>query len=257
MGPHLYAIIMGVRLHLEEDSHADQLRATLMQFNTPMDSASLGITSCFTAGVIFYQNEEERRIEQRPITQEMVGRLLRPDFQARRISLARRGMSKAAAAAKTIREEVLPLLSQVQKDLEDYVSDYIARDALKRERKRSWVPSLLQNAIEGEIDPTPWEIGEVKQFPQRFAIASDLLRRLPSFLDNVELHFRRLIELNGEQIHEYGYTTFDNLVRLYQDRLLCSFIFSEMRLSWVSADKAFGAGALKEVPGQNLKRNRK
>jgi hypothetical protein len=254
MGPHLFAINIGVRMDLEDDSHADKLRATLMRFNTPMRSASDNITSCFTAGIFFYDHAKPPEDIPAPISREMIGRLLEPDFQARALELARKAVADAAVAANTVRKEVLPQLAQVQKDLEDYVSDYVARDTLRKERGKSWVPSLLLNAIEGPIDPTPWDVGEVKQFPQRFAIASNLLRRLPSFLDNLELHFRRLSEVNSQQMLEYGYNTSDDLVRLYHDRILCRFIFSEIRLSWFSAHRALGIGSLQKIPGQSMKR---
>jgi hypothetical protein len=257
LGPHLYAIFTGVRLDLEEDPHADRLRETLVRFNTPMSSASYKIGACLIRGIIFYDHKEATGNTPMPITQKSVRRLLEPDFQARVIQFARQAMLDAAAAAKTIREEGLPQLPQVRKDLEDYVSDYVTRDALKREREKSRVPSFLWNAIEGKIDETPWEIGEVQQFPQRFAIASDLIRRLPSFLDNLELHFRRLTEISSQEMVEHGYTTFDDLVRLYRDRVLCSFIFSEMQFNWFSAHRAFGIGSVMVGPGLNRNRNRK
>jgi hypothetical protein len=104
------------------------------------------------------------------------------------------------------------------------------------------MPSLLLDLVWGSIDPLPWKITEVKALPQHLSIGSELLPHLPVFLDHLELHFRRLSEITTEQMVEHGYTTYEDRIRLCQDRILCDYILSHMTSSWQPASVAFRFG---------------
>jgi hypothetical protein len=245
LGNHYYAINIGVRLDLQNDQHADQLRATLMNINVPMDSVSEKLIYAFARAHHVYGHKWEREasdISTTGITKEMVAKLLEPDFQAEAIRQAREVATLAAEAAKIVREDVIPLLSQVESDLDNYVVDYSDRFALKESRRQSWIPAFLFNLFWGAIDQTPWTLDKVQKLPQQMSSANVLIRRLPAFLDNLELHFRRLSEIQSQQLSDLGYTTAGDLNRLYQDRIICDDLICQLEFSWHSPARAFQFG---------------
>jgi len=243
---------MGVRIELMDDPHADQLRATLMKFNAPMNAASEEIRSSFIDARHFYIHDLDELVPTKEgpgaITKEMVAKLLQPDFRAKIVRYAIKAAARAAKAAKIIREKVIPFLTQLEEDLEDYVDDYELRNMAIEERQKSWIPSVAQDVLWGSIVSTPWSLKEVQELPKGVSEASNLLRQLPAFLDNLELHFRRLSELDNRQIFDLGYTSVSDLTRLYQDRLLCNQTLAHMTNSWFSAISAFSVGTMKTKP---------
>ena len=46
--------------------------------------------------------------------------------------------------------------------------------------------------------------------------------QLPAFLDNLELHYRRLGEVDSQQLLEYGYPIAKDFACFFQDRTLAS-----------------------------------
>lgn len=252
LGPPFYALNMGIRVDLLSDMNASQLRTTLMKFNTPMKAASEEMREAFISGRHFYIHNLDQLIPTQnqpgPATKEQVNKLLEPDFQGKIIKRARDAAAQAAKASKIIREEVLPVLPQLEYDLQNYVDNYLSRVSMTEDRQKSWVPMFMQNLLAGSISPTPWETEKVRELPQLLSTGSILLRKLPAFLDNFQLHFRRLSELQTQQISDLGYRTFDDLTRLYEDRLKCNRVLAAMDNSWYSAVKAFGAGVMKWMP---------
>ena len=247
LGPHFYVINMAIRRRLEDDTNADQLRATLMQFNTPMYAASMEMEESFFTAGIFYTHGWPDGEGLVMSTEEGISRLLDPRFQADSIEYACEAESHATEAARIVRNDVLPQLSPLEKDLQDYVDDYFRRMAMAEERKQSWIPSFLHNPLFGALDPTPWDPTQVKELPQRLAIANSLLRQLPAFLDNWALHFRRLSELDSQKIYELGYRSHEDLVRLYQDRVSTTSTLNHVNYNWYAAHRSFRFGALKEL----------
>jgi hypothetical protein len=247
LGPHFYTLNMGVRYELVDDPHAGDLRATVKKFNMPMDAATEEMQLSFISAQRFYIHNSSELIptEEGPgaITKEMVSKLLEPDFQANLVISAIEAATRAAKAAKIIREKVIPFMPQLEEDLEDYVEDYESRVMAIQERQKSWVPSVVQDVLWGSIVSTPWSLEEVQKLPRSVSEANNLLRQLPAFLDNLELHCRRLSELDSQQIFDQGYTNVNDLTRLYKDRLLCNQALDHMGNSWFSAIRAFSIGA--------------
>ncbi|KIM20074.1 hypothetical protein M408DRAFT_334148 [Serendipita vermifera MAFF 305830] len=237
-------------MELRDDSHANQLRATLMNINEPMDSVSDKLTLALVKAHNFYAHKWKATSAggTTHVTKELASKLLEPEFQASAIKKAREAATQAAEAAKVVREDVIPLLPRLEADLENYLLDYTDRTTAIEERRRSWIPSFFLNLIWGTVDPTPWHLNEVQGLQHRLSAANYQLRRLPAFFDNLELHFKRLSELSSEKLPGLGYTTSDDLVRLYQDRIKCDQILRHMDNSWYSAGRAFAFGALKNLP---------
>ncbi|KIM28954.1 hypothetical protein M408DRAFT_329005 [Serendipita vermifera MAFF 305830] len=152
---------------------------------------------------------------------------------------ARTAADQAAKAAKIIREEVMPVLPQLEHDLEDYVESYLARVSMNKQRQESLVPLIIQNALFGTIAPTPWSEEQVKDLPGHLRLGKDLFNQLPAFLDNFEVHCRRLLGIQPKQLADLGYVTFDDAARLYQDRLKCNQALAHMGLSWFTSIHAF------------------
>jgi len=252
LGPYFFALNTGVRFELMDDPRADHLRATLMKFNMPMNAASKAIRFSFVSARCFYihNSDEVALTKEGPgtITKEMVTKLLEPNFQAEIIRYAIDAATAAAKAAKIIREKVIPCLPRLEEDLEEYVDDYESRVTAIEERQKSWVPSVVQDVLWGSIASTPWSLKEVQELPNGISEANNLLRQLPAFLDNLELHFQRLSELDSQQILDLGYTNVNDLTRLYQDRLLCNRALGHMVDSWFSAISAFSVGTMTTKP---------
>jgi hypothetical protein len=242
---------MAIRMDFQDDINADRLRATLMQFNTPMHAASMEMDDSFFSAGIFYSHgwlTPTPSGDNLPLsTEDGISRLLDPQFQADSIKHARKAESHAIEAARIVRHDVLPQLSAVEKDLQNYVDDYFRRMAMAEERKHSWIPSFLHNPLLGALDPTPWDPTQVKELPQRLATANSLLRQLPAFLDNWALHFGRLSELDSQKLYELGYRSHEDLVRLYKDRVAAMSILNHVHYNWYAAHCSFGFGALKEL----------
>jgi hypothetical protein len=252
LGPHFYALNIGVRVDLMDDPHADHLRATLKKFNTPMSSASREMRLSFSSARHFYihNSSELTPTKEGPgtITKEMASKLLEPHFQAKIVRCAIDAATRAAKAAKIIREKVIPFLPQLEEDLEDYVEDYEWRVTAIEERQKSWLPSVVQNVLWGSIASTPWGLKEVQKLLTGVSEGSNLLRQLPAFLDNLELHCQRLSELDDQKIFDLGYTNVNDLTRLYRDRLLCNQALAHMTNSWFSAMSAFSIGTMEKIP---------
>jgi hypothetical protein len=245
LGNHYYAINIGVRLDLQDDPHANQLRATLRNISVPMASVSEKLMYAFARAHHVYGHPwegESGDISTTGITKEMVTKLLEPSFQAEAIRQAREVATLAADAANIVREDVIPLLSQVENDLDSYVVDYSDRFALKESRRQSWIPAFLFNLFWGAIDPTPWTLDKVQKLPQQMSSANVLIRHLPALLDNLELHFRRLSEIQSQQLNDLGYTTAGDLNRLYRDRIICDALIHHLEFSWYSPSRAFQFG---------------
>ena len=251
LGNHYYAINIGVRLDLQDDRHAEQLRATLMNINVPIASVSKKLIYALARAHHVYGHTWEREssdISTTGVTKEMVAKLLEPSFQAEAVRQAREVATLAAEAAKLVREDVIPLLSQVENDLDSYVVDYSDRFALKESRRQSWIPAFVFNLSRGTVDPTPWTLDKVQGLPQQMSSANILIRRLPAFLDNMELHFRRLSEIQSQQLSDLGYTTAGDLNQLYQDRILCDDLIRHLEFSWTSPARAFRLGISNDAP---------
>jgi hypothetical protein len=247
LGPHLSDVTAGIfGLQLRQDKRADKLIAAMSKFCVPMHLASWEIIYTFEFAANFYlHTREERRgfcYNPGPITPARVAKLLEPDWQAKALLRARRAASQAAKAAKAVREHALPLLPQLEQELDDYVANYVARATSIEERKKSWIPSVLQNALWGAIKPPHWTEKHVQTYPSHLSTVTHMLHKLPTFLDNMELHFRRLSEVDSQQLLEYGYTTPNDLTRLFKDRLICQDAACSFFLYWDPLCSAISIG---------------
>jgi hypothetical protein len=250
LAPHFFELNMGIRLELKADLHADRLRTTLMKFNLYMDSAAEQLAIAFADARVFYAHTHEEIIPPQDgygqPTKEMVARLLEPKFQEGAAKRPRGVAEQVANAANMVRK-VLPLLPQIKAELEEYAADYLARVSMRERRSKSWTRSFFDNIFGDPIAPTPWKLEEVSALPQHLSEGTDLLNLLPAFLDNMELHFRRLSEIQSEQVFDLGYTT-EDLTRLYQDRLTCINIFHTMGRKWTPVISAFPSPTKKTLP---------
>ena len=235
----------GVSIHPERTRLARQLRATLRNFCSSMKDASACLFDALHDSAWFYVHsyEELTKRDLPAADNRNTFVLLEAEFQAAAVEEARNIATLAARAAKTIREEVLPILPQLEKDLGEYVADYISRRNSIEERKKSWIPSVLQDAIWGSLGPLRRGMVEVEKMPQNLSDASRLLRKLPAFLDRFGLHFRRLSEITSQQIFDLGYTSSDDLNRLYRDRLVCNHIAESMIMLWIGGKRPFALGS--------------
>jgi len=181
-------------------------------------SDALGGAGCFNV----HSHEELMRTDPSPAPKRNVAKLV-----------------AQVEAAKIVREKVLPMSQQPEKDLGEYAKDYVFRRTSIEERKKSWIPSVLQDAILGSLCPLQTGPVEVEKLQQNLSERSYLLRKLPAFLDRFELHFRRLSEITSQQIFDLGYTSSGDLNRLYQDRLICGRITENMAMLWIEGGAHF------------------
>jgi hypothetical protein len=250
LAPHFFELNMGIRYWLRADPHADRLRTTLIKFNLYMDPAAEQLRIAFANARVFYAHSQEEVIPPQDgygqPTKEMVDTLLEPKFQEDAVKRARGVAGQVANAANMVRK-VVPLLPQIKAELEEYVADYVDRVSTREWRSKSWIRSFFDNIFGDPVAPTPWKPEEVSALPQHLSEGTDLLNLLPAFLDNMELHFRRLSEIQSEQVFDLGYTT-EDLTLLYQDRLTCINIFHNMGRKWTPAVSAFLSPTKKTLP---------
>ena len=233
---------MGIRYWLRADPHADRLRTTLIKLNLHMKSAAEQLRIALINSRIFYAHNEEEITSPQDghgqLTKEMVATLLEPKFQEDSAKRARAVAEQVANAAKIVRK-ILPLLPQIKTELEKYVADYLDRVSTRKLRNQSRIRSFFDDIFGDPVAPTLWKPEEVSALPEHLSEGSNLLNLLPAFLDNMELHFRRMSEIQSEQVFDLGYKTPEDLIRLYQDRLTCINVFHNMGRKWTPVALAF------------------
>jgi hypothetical protein len=249
LAPHFSALNLAILHRLRADSHANQLRTTLVKFNDYIDTAAEQMrVSLFTAA-IFYAHEKGEITAPRDgysqLTKERVATLLEPKFQEDAVKRARAVAEQVANAASIVRK-VLPLLPQLKTELDEYVKNYLDRVSTRERRKGSWIRSFMDSVFGDPVAPTPLKPAEVSALPQHLSDGANLLDLLPAFFDTMELHFRRLSEIRSEQVFDLGYTTTEDLTRLYQDRLICITILQGMGRTWTPVIKAFSSPTKKK-----------
>jgi hypothetical protein len=166
------------------------------------------------------------------IDDEKAQRLLDPKFQSNRKECASYAAMKLECARQALVQDVLPRLPDIGKALTEYVDGYSHRHCIMQERSRSWIPSGLQDIIWGVNDPTTRNISEVAVLPDDFDAGATNLKKLPEFLDRMQAHFEQLGELDMSQVGSLGYTTTQDLHRLYRDRLQCHSLLRSLHDHW-------------------------
>lgn len=134
---------------------------------------------------------------------------------------------------------MLPRRPDIEEALRKYVDEYDYRHYTMQERSQSWIPSFLQDIIWGANDPTTWNISEVTVLPHDFNEGAKNLKKLPELLDRTQAHFKQLGELDMNRVDSLGYSTIQDLHRLYRDRLRCHSLLRIMDDGWDPAVLAF------------------
>jgi len=204
-------------------------------FNIHAFKVVTNFSVALTNGRSFYVHDDAESI----IDNEKAQRLLDPKFQSRAKERAAYAAMKLECAHQLLVQEVLPRLPDIGKALKEYVDEYSHRHRIMLERSRSWIPSGLQDIIMGVNDPTTHNISEVIVLPDDFDAGAENLKKLPEFVSRMQAHFKQLSELDMNQVGSLGYTTIQDLHRLYRDRLQCYSLLGIMRDQWDPALLSF------------------
>ena len=227
---------------LAEDTHADKLRALLEPFNLHAFEVANDFHEALKRGQWFYVHDKEEWKDpniSEIITDEKAQKLLDPEFQSIARERAMDAVAELESASQLLVREVLPRLPDIEKALKEYVDEYNYRHYIMQERSQSWIPSLLQDIIWGVNDPTTWNISEVTVLPDDFDAGAKNLKKLPDLFDRMRAHFKQLSELDINRVGLLGYTTIEDLHRLYRDRLQCHCLLRIMDELWDPAILAF------------------
>jgi hypothetical protein len=227
---------------LEDDNGADRLRSFLRPFNNHMFNVNFAFSETLLRARFYYAHtheEIEGKSAPEKITPLQAQRLLDPAFQKTRIKDARCALTQLDIAIRGIQEDCLHRLPKIGQELNLFISEYAVRHRIMQERSQSWLPSIALDAIWGKHDPPTLSLEEVQGLLKNFQLGSKGLRQLIPLFVRMRAHLSRLSELDPTQMNVLGYTTVDDLVRLYRDRLTCHNILRDMDYAWDSVCKGF------------------
>jgi hypothetical protein len=94
------------------------------------------------------------------------------------------------------------------------------------------------------MDPIPWNLADVELLIDTFNIGARGLHRLLVLIDNMEQHFRQLSKLRHVNIRTLGYSTPEDFLQLYSDRVACCELLLRMDFTWSHIIRAFSFGKL-------------
>jgi hypothetical protein len=233
--------------YVRKDSHAKSVQDALYRLNKPMYEAAFILFYFLPISVHSYAHDPEeihRLVKglQIDITDEHVATLYDPNFQATVMESVLQAKALLAMASQIIRDQVLPTLPDVESELSKYVATYkLRQEALKR-RSRSCLPIGIQNVLHGAMYPIPWNLADVELLIDTFNIGARGLHRLLVLIDSMEQHFRQLSELQHVNIRTLGYSTPEDFLRLYSDRVACCALILRMDSSWHHILRVFSFG---------------
>jgi hypothetical protein len=217
----------------------------LVPFNRHMHLFVRATQETFVYGHTCYiHNQDELTGDAIPevITGDHARALLDSGLQGRILENAREAAGYAAKAAEILRRDALQYLPELDRELSAFVEGYIERSRITNERSQSWVPSLIQDFFLGAITPVTFDVSQVEALPRDLKIGSGLLMELPVLFEELATHYTLLSKLSQSDMVSMGYSSTDDLRRLYSDRLTCARYISEMdRMTW-SLDRAFASG---------------
>jgi hypothetical protein len=179
-----------------------------------------------------------------PVTQERIARLLSPDYQSRALDLIEDVIGFCEKLSESLQKEVMPSVSDVVDELNSFVEEYIDRDEQMQARALLWLPNLVLDYLWGPCDPVTLPVAQIKPLPDDFAASIQALKRIPSFLENLRLHFQRLRDVSKTGIKSLGYSSVEDVERLYKDRLICVQYAIMMQNDWEPMVKCFGMASL-------------
>lgn len=220
---------------LEKDQHAAELRSILEPFNGHMYVACFEFSEVMSYLRHFYvHNSDEFLSEKLPdsITEEQATIFFTPAFRTRCAEFLESALSSLQNVVQIMENEIIPRLPFLEKALDDYVEECIERDEIEQERSQSWIPTMIQDVLWGKNDALRWNISEIKALPNDLVVGGGVLRKLPEFLGRLRGLILQLSQLDSNRLAQLGYTTTDDLRRLYMDRLICHRILDEMEQAW-------------------------
>ncbi|KAG8834751.1 hypothetical protein FRC17_007257 [Serendipita sp. 399] len=242
LGKHFGFIGATVFTYMREDSHAEALRAVLATFNEHGRKMVDELNEGFDCSRSFYSHRHlEYSGEDIPveITDEHIQKLMDPNYQKRVMILARKAATAWGNAATIVRSKLIPLLPQLQRELDAFVDDYDLRHHILEEREQSVIPYFVQNWLWGAVEPVRWNKEEVELLPQDCSSGGKLLERLVGFLDRMEAHFLRLSQLELSKLAASSYSSLSSIRDLYATRVACLVILTRMDDMIMPIERAF------------------
>jgi hypothetical protein len=233
---------------LETDHRITTLRSRWVDFNIKMDRTLSHLDKGLSQARTFYIHNDDEFAGlglDKKMTDAHAKLLLDSSFQVRAAKNAQKAAAQFHSAANSLETLVLPLLPQLAHDLTQYVEEYIERHLIAQKRKKYWmVPSIVLDWTIGANDPPPWHIKEVEVLPSDIQTGGALLRELPSLLEEMSAHFSRLSGLKPSDMVRLGYSSMEDLKRLYATRLTCSRFLMEMDNKAGALNDAFITGTI-------------
>ncbi|KAG8814294.1 hypothetical protein FRC17_001214 [Serendipita sp. 399] len=211
---------------LRADPEADNVRAAFLPFNRAMDriTGDLICESCNTAQVAYAYNLE---LNSSVITDEMLSAIMNIKWQEEFLDCVRDAADLAKTAIDVLRTEALPMLPSLSIALSRYINSYTARYG------PTYEPNLALQYVKTIFarppPPAQWNLEGVQSLSFEFEQGVALLKRLSSFVDNWEHHFRTIARLTMKDISALGYSSKADFCRLYTDFIRCHRIIKEMR----------------------------
>jgi len=230
---HFSVINDNIYIFLEEDHHAEKVRAAFWHFNKHMELVTTELRKGLLRAYWFHFNQ---KCDPSPVPNELALIFLDSEFQAALIKYAHQASSNFSTAARIMREKVLPLLPDMREKLGRFVDGYSRR---KRARAKSWIPSLTRDLVWGRNDKITWNISGIETLPEELRAGEPLLHELPIILERLSTHFLQLSQLTGRDLDAMGYSSLDALRSLLEDRTVCLNLFHRMMGLLIPSSMAF------------------
>ncbi|KAG8798602.1 hypothetical protein FRC17_007377, partial [Serendipita sp. 399] len=240
LAPSFRTIVDAIYFALYQDPEADSLRASFLTFYKTTYKVAKQVDDLLDYSRVCYVQSLET--DPNHITDEMLDEYRDLKWQQVTTEGARRIAREAKDAANILRTAVMPMLPSLEQEISTYIDSYRTRydpDYHQPLASRFW--GILNGS---SLRPAQWNLEGVMSLAIEFRHGSALLKRVPWFLDNVELHFWRLSRLNAADLVTLGYKTLDDFRRLYVDRLRSFIIIINMSDDWLPIFSAFEHGVL-------------
>ncbi|KAG8836106.1 hypothetical protein FRC17_010039 [Serendipita sp. 399] len=236
-GPYSKSLEYIIFLELALDRGSESLRATFLPFSKLMCNIAEKINVGLHLALAFYENgldfgpyNSSQDSYPRVVTDDMIRMLWDTRWQSRARRWARDALKMMQYISKTFREKVLPMIPILEQALSAFISQYTTRYSPSIS-----FPKLVADfiaSISANQAPVPLEY--IQRLAFDFQQIKILLQQLPSFFDNLFLHYARLLLISQPcDIVSLGYSSWDDYRQLFMDRMDCcrmlKYIWAHMR----------------------------
>jgi hypothetical protein len=231
-GQYFTSITAMMFIYLREDKCGNRLRNTLLPFDGHLCLAMQEMQRALDYATSYYAHIRETGEEDltNTLTEQHVQMFLDKISRKNQIIYGQVILASLEEAIPILRDQALPLLPEIEIELEDFVKGYRERDDMAQKRAESWIPFGVQDFIWGSLEPTTKDVSEIAILRLYLERGTLYLQKLLKFLEDLKDHFQRMTSLTRADYEVLGYSSIEESRRLHANRLRCSSLFLEMSI---------------------------